>query len=57
MAVAPDWALGLLFGAGGFTGMYCGARLQKFVPAKIIKWIIAGCILFPACKYIIDFVN
>jgi uncharacterized membrane protein YfcA len=57
MAVAPDWALGLLFGAGGFTGMYCGARLQKYVPAKIIKWIIAGCILFPACKYIVDFVN
>ena len=55
MAVAPDWALGFLFGIGGFAGMYCGARLQKFVPAGIIKWILAGCILFPACKYIIGF--
>jgi len=55
MAVAPDWALGFLFGTGGFAGMYCGARLQKFVPAGIIKWILAGCILFPACKYIIGF--
>jgi len=55
MAVGPDWALGFLFGIGGFAGMYCGARLQKFVPARIIKWILAGCILFPACKYIIEF--
>jgi uncharacterized membrane protein YfcA len=55
MAVGPDWALGFLFGIGGFAGMYCGARLQKFVHAKIIKWILAGCILFPACKYIIAF--
>jgi uncharacterized membrane protein YfcA len=55
VAVAPDWALGFLFGIGGFAGMYCGARLQKFVPARIIKWILAGCILFPACKYVIGF--
>jgi len=55
MAIAPDWALGFLFGIGGFAGIYCGARLQKFVPAKIIKWILAGCILFPAFKYIIGF--
>jgi len=57
MAIAPDWALGFLFGTGGFAGMYCGARLQKFVPARIIKWILAACILFPACKYIIEFFN
>jgi uncharacterized protein len=28
-AVAPDWALGALFGIGGFGGMYLGARCQK----------------------------
>ncbi|MEW6715573.1 MAG: sulfite exporter TauE/SafE family protein [Nitrospirota bacterium] len=55
MAVAPDWALGFLFGIGGFAGMYCGARLQKFIPAKIIKWILAGCILFIAGQYIIGY--
>jgi uncharacterized membrane protein YfcA len=55
MSVAPDWALGFLFGIGGFSGMYCGARLQKFVPAMLIKWILAGCILFTAGKYIIGF--
>ncbi|MBI5675228.1 MAG: sulfite exporter TauE/SafE family protein [Nitrospirae bacterium] len=55
MTVAPDWALGFLFGIGGFAGMYCGARLQKFIPAKIIKWILAGCILFIAGQYIIGY--
>ncbi|MDF1592645.1 MAG: sulfite exporter TauE/SafE family protein [Desulfobacterales bacterium] len=55
MAIAPDWALGFLFGIGGFAGMYCGARLQKFVPAGIIKWILACCILFPAIKYLVEF--
>ena len=55
LAIAPDWALGFLFGLGGFAGIYCGARLQKYIPAKKIKWILAGCILFPACKYIIEF--
>ena len=55
MAVAPDWALGFLFGIGGFAGMYCGARTQKFVPAKIIKWILVACLLFASAKYIIAF--
>jgi len=53
--VAPDYALGLLFGLGGFAGMYCGARFQKFVSAKLIKWILAVCILIPALKYILYF--
>ncbi len=40
-AVAPDWALGLLLGAGGAAGTYCGARLQKRVPARAIKAVLA----------------
>ncbi len=55
MSVAPDWALGFLFGAGGFAGMYLGARMQKFVPAKTIKWILVLCIMVPAVRYIIAF--
>jgi len=54
-AVATAWSLGLLFGIGGFAGMYCGARLQKFMPAKAIKWILAGSIIFIAGKYIIGY--
>jgi len=55
MVIAPDWLLGFLFGIGGFAGMYCGARLQKFVPAKFIKWILVVCLLVTAGKYIWSF--
>ncbi|MCF6188597.1 MAG: sulfite exporter TauE/SafE family protein [Desulfobulbaceae bacterium] len=52
MAVAPDWGLGLLFGLGGFAGMYCGARMQRFVPARLIKSILTFCILFTGLRYL-----
>ena len=57
MHVAPDLALGTLFGLGGFCGMYCGARCQKYVPAYLIKLILCFCVLFVAVKYIIDFIK
>lgn len=52
MAIAPDWQLGLLFGIGGAAGMYCGACLQRFVPAPFIKSILAFAILFTAVQYL-----
>lgn len=55
MSVAPDWLMGILFGLGGMGGMYLGARCQKFVPAKAIKWMLAGIIVFTATKYILEF--
>jgi uncharacterized membrane protein YfcA len=55
VAIAPDWLLGVLFGIGGFAGLYFGAKFQKFVPSKIIKWILVLCMLFIASKYIISF--
>jgi uncharacterized membrane protein YfcA len=55
LAIAPDWALGALFGIGGAAGMYVGARLQRFVPARVIKTILAACILFVAVRYIVGF--
>jgi uncharacterized membrane protein YfcA len=33
------------------TGMYLGARCQKFVPARAIKWMLAGIIIFTGIKY------
>ncbi|MDA3834135.1 MAG: sulfite exporter TauE/SafE family protein, partial [Spirochaetales bacterium] len=33
LSVSPDYALGLLFGLGGFAGMYLGAKCQKYIPA------------------------
>ena len=55
MAISPDWLLGFMFGLGGFAGMYCGARAQKYVPARIIKWILVATILTTALKYIVGF--
>ncbi|MDA8432053.1 MAG: sulfite exporter TauE/SafE family protein [Nitrospiraceae bacterium] len=54
-ATSPDLLLGLLFGLGGFVGMYLGARLQKFVPQRFIKLMLGGLILSVAAKYIIQF--
>lgn len=54
MSIAPDWLLGILFGLGGMAGMYLGARCQKHVPAKVIKWMLASIIVFTAIKYAID---
>ena len=54
LQVAPDWALGLLFGVGGIAGMYCGARLQKFVPARVIKGILVACLFALSGRYLLE---
>lgn len=51
----PDWPLGFLFGAGGFIGMYFGARAQKFIPQSIIKMIVGSAILFLGLRYVSQF--
>lgn len=51
--VAPDWWLGSLLGAGGVCGMYTGARLQRFVPARAIESILAIVVLAIAAKYVV----
>jgi len=53
LTIAPDWLLGFLFGIGGLVGMYIGASIQKYIPAKIIKWILGFSILFLAINYIL----
>lgn len=51
----PDWALGFLFGAGGFVGIYLGARFQKFVPQRYIKCTLGVIIISLAIRYITQF--
>lgn len=51
----PDWPLGILFGVGGFTGMYLGAKTQKYVPQKFIKVFVGSAIMFLAIKYIVQY--
>ena len=55
VSAMPDWPLGILFGIGGFVGMYLGARFQKFVPQKIIKLMLGLIIVFLAIRYISQF--
>jgi len=45
----------LVCGAGGFIGMYLGARAQKFVPQKFIKGMLGAIITFLAFSYIIQY--
>jgi uncharacterized membrane protein YfcA len=56
LAVTPDWALGALFGLGGVLGMYAGARLQRYVPAKWLKLLLVLVLLWVAARYVGGFV-
>jgi len=53
--VPPDWALGALFGVGGFCGMYIGARLQKFFSGTVIRIGLGVVISGLALRYIVGF--
>jgi uncharacterized membrane protein YfcA len=55
LAITPDWMLGGMFGIGGAMGMYVGARLQRFVPARAIKVLLTVILLFVAGRYIVQF--
>ena len=55
LGVAPDVALGALFGVGGFCGMYVGARMQKFIPATFIRLGLGIVISGLALSYIVGF--
>jgi uncharacterized membrane protein YfcA len=54
-AVRPDWLLGFLFGIGGFIGMYFGAMTQKYVPASIIRPVLAVVIAGLGAKYVLGY--
>lgn len=55
IAIGPDWLLGVLFGLGGAAGMYVGARLQRYVPARMIKGMLAVCVVVVAVRYILGY--
>jgi uncharacterized membrane protein YfcA len=35
--IAPDWAVGIICGAGGLCGGYLGAHLQPLLPEKALR--------------------
>lgn len=51
----PDWPLGILFGIGGFIGMYLGAKTQKYMPQMFIKLTVGTAILYLAIKYLVQY--
>ncbi|UCE66407.1 MAG: sulfite exporter TauE/SafE family protein [Candidatus Zixiibacteriota bacterium] len=53
--INPDWLLGLSFGAGGLLGTYVGARMQKFIPARVIKLILMLGVFYISIRYITGF--
>lgn len=53
----PDWPLGVLFGVGGFIGMYLGAKTQKYMPQKFIKILVGSAIMFLAIRYIFQYIR
>ncbi len=54
-SIVPDWALGILFGIGGLLGTYTGARLQKYMPDRLIKGILGAIVTFLALQYIVQY--
>ncbi len=55
MSVAPDWPLAVLFGVGGMAGIFLGTRCQKYVPARVIRGMLALIVLSVALRYAVAF--
>jgi uncharacterized protein len=53
MAIAPDWLLGLTLGFGGFAGTYAGARLQRYMPERLIRGVLGTLVTLLALSYIL----
>jgi uncharacterized membrane protein YfcA len=51
--VAPDWSLGLTLGIGGLVGTYAGARLQGYVPERLIRGVLGTLVTLLAIRYIL----
>ncbi|MEW6423241.1 MAG: sulfite exporter TauE/SafE family protein [Bacillota bacterium] len=54
-AVSPDWALGALFGVGGFLGTYCGAYLQKYLQERLIRGVLGIIVTGLAVNYVMQY--
>jgi uncharacterized membrane protein YfcA len=53
MPIAPDWLLGLTLGVGGLAGTYAGARLQSYVPERLIRGVLGMLVTLLALRYIL----
>lgn len=53
-SIAPDWALGVWLGAGGFAGSYLGARLQRHLPEVALRRLLGLVACLIAARYLQD---
>jgi len=53
--VRPDWLLGALFGIGGLAGTFVGARLQKYLPERLIRLSLGILVTGLALNYVGQF--
>ena len=51
----PDLKIGFLLGLGGLTGIYAGAKFQKFITETKIKIMLGIIILLLSFKYILQY--
>lgn len=56
-ALMPDWWLGASLGIGGLLGMYSGARLQRFLPARAIEAVLALATTGLGLSYVIGYLQ
>jgi len=52
LSTKPDFFLGALFGLGGLLGGYLGARTQKYIPERPIKWGLFAVVTLVALRYL-----
>lgn len=52
--IAPYWALGLLCGAGGLLGGYLGARLQPYLPERVLRLLLGALATALAVLYLVQ---
>lgn len=57
ISTAPDWSLGILFGLGGTLGIYLGARMQRHVPERLIKFILFVITSGVGIKYLLNLLH
>ncbi|HOP07053.1 MAG TPA: sulfite exporter TauE/SafE family protein [candidate division Zixibacteria bacterium] len=55
--VGPDWLLGFMLGIGGAVGTYVGARMQRYLPERLIKIVLTGLLLFAAVRYLLPLIT
>lgn len=55
LSIAPDWRMALLLSAGGFMGMYLGARCQKRVSARFIKGVLLLVLVGTGASYVVGY--